>query len=63
VPGVSTRKVKRIMQELCGSEVSSSTISHLVKGLDQEISYFSNRKLGGGNSFVFVRLFGMEGAS
>ena len=32
----------------------SSTISHLVKGLDEEISYFRNRKLGGGYLYLIV---------
>ena len=37
VQGVSTRKVKKITEELCGLEISKSQVSTLVKGLDKEI--------------------------
>jgi transposase-like protein len=45
VQGVSTRKVKAITEELCGHEVSSSTISRLNKSLDEELERFAQRKL------------------
>jgi len=45
VQGVSTRKVKAITEELCGHEVSSSTISRLNKSLDEELERFAHRKL------------------
>jgi len=54
MPGVSTRMVKRITEELCGSGLSSSTISHLVKGLDEEISNFRQRKLEGSYPYIIV---------
>jgi len=34
VPGVSTRQIKAITEELCGHEFSSSTISRIVQQLD-----------------------------
>lgn len=35
--GVSTRKVGRITDELCGRELSRSTVSELTKGLDGQV--------------------------
>ncbi len=37
VQGVSTRKVKKITEQLCGVEVSRSVVSELAKGLDEQI--------------------------
>jgi len=45
VQGVSTRKVKAITEELCGHEVSASTISRLNQGLDEELEKFARRRL------------------
>jgi putative transposase len=45
VHGVSTRKVKAITEELCGHEVSASTISRLNQGLDEELEKFARRRL------------------
>jgi transposase-like protein len=45
VQGVSTRKVKAITEELCGHEVSASTISRLNAKLDDELERFAKRKL------------------
>lgn len=45
VQGVSTRKVKRITEELCGLEISSSQVSNLAKGLDEEIAIWRTRPL------------------
>jgi transposase-like protein len=45
VQGVSTRKVKTITEELCGHEVSASTISRLNTKLDEELEQFAGRKL------------------
>ena len=46
VNGVSTRRVKRITEELCGLEISSTQVSRLSKILDDEVDKFKNRKLG-----------------
>jgi len=45
VQGVSTRKVKAITEELCGHEVSASTISRLNVKLDEELERFATRRL------------------
>lgn len=45
VQGVSTRKVKAITEELCGHEVSASTISRLNQNLDEELERFAGRHL------------------
>ena len=43
--GVSTRKVKNITEELCGTSFSKSQISRLNKNLDEEIAAWSSRLL------------------
>lgn len=45
VNGVSTRKVTRITEELCGTEFSKSTVSELCKQLDPEVRAWNNRPL------------------
>lgn len=45
VQGVSTRKVKVITEELCGHEFSASTVSSMVKRLDEELGQFAQRRL------------------
>jgi putative transposase len=45
IQGVSTRKVKAITEELCGHEFSASTISGVVKKLDEELRQFAERPL------------------
>ena len=45
VQGVSTRKVKRITEELCGHRFSASTISTIVKRLDDQLRAFARRRL------------------
>lgn len=44
--GVSTRKVAKITEELCGFEVSSATVSRVTAELDQELEKWRNRPLG-----------------
>ncbi len=46
VNGVSTRKVKRITEELCGTSFSRSTVSELCRGLDQVVEAWNGRDLG-----------------
>ena len=43
--GVSTRKVKRITEELCGHALSASVISSIVKRLDAQLQAFARRRL------------------
>ena len=46
IQGVSTRKMTKIMEKLCGTEVSSSEVSRVSKLLDEELEKWRNRKLG-----------------
>src|SRR5574344_1926783 len=46
VQGVSTRKVKSILEKLCGLEVSSTQVSEAAKSMDEEIRLFRERTLG-----------------
>lgn len=46
VQGVSTRKMKKIAEKLCGYEISSSQVSRLSKILDEDLQAFRNRPLG-----------------
>lgn len=45
VQGVSTRKVKKITEELCGHSFSASTISQINKKLDTALKKFAQRQL------------------
>lgn len=46
VQGVSIRKVKNILEKMCGLEVSSAQVSDAAKSLDEEIRLFKERPLG-----------------
>ena len=37
--GVSTRSVKAVTEQVCGHEFSSSTVSRIVQGLDEDEEY------------------------
>ena len=45
ITGVSTRKISRITEELCGSQFSASTISRLNTSLDNDLNTWRNRSL------------------
>jgi putative transposase len=47
IQGVSTRKVKKITEELCGLEISKSQVSSIAKRLDDEIEAWRMRSLEG----------------
>jgi|SRR5690348_4082201 putative transposase len=47
VQGVSTRKVRRIVETLCGVAVSASAVSLVVRKLDTELTAWRHRDLGG----------------
>ena len=51
--GVSTRKVNKIMQTLCGYEVTSSQVSRVTQELDEALDAWRNRPLG---AFPYVIL-------
>ena len=53
VQGVSTRKVTAIVEQLCGSSVSSSVVSKAAKLLDETLEAWRNRPLGE-FSYVFL---------
>jgi transposase-like protein len=44
--GVSTRKVTAVMEQLCGSEVTSMQVSRAVAALDDELAKWRERPLG-----------------
>ncbi len=45
IEGVSTRKVKEITEELCGTSFSKSLVSSLAGGLDAELGAWRSRRL------------------
>ena len=45
IKGVSTRKIQKVTEELCGQSFSKSTVSALCKRLDPIIEAFCNRSL------------------
>ena len=49
VSGVSTRKVSKIVEELCGKSVSKSFVSSLTEQLDPMVHEWQNRSLSGRN--------------
>lgn len=46
IQGVSTRKVTKVVESLCGLSVSQAQVSEASKTLDEEISQWRNRPLG-----------------
>src|SRR5918995_2299781 len=45
VEGLSTRKVKEVTEELCGTSFSKSLVSQLASSLDSELEAWRNRRL------------------
>jgi len=56
--GVSTRKVRDILDCLCGEGVSASYVSQVTKVLDEEVKAFENRPID--DDFVFLFLDGLD---
>lgn len=54
VNGVSTRKVTKVMETLCGTTYSKSTVSEVCKELDKAVKEFRERKLEGEYPFLTV---------
>ena len=54
VNGVSTRKVSKVMETLCRTSYSKSTVSEACKSLEGEVETFRNRPLEGSFPFVTV---------
>lgn len=46
IQGVSTRKVNAVLEQLCGSGISSSAVSQAVKQLDEQLAQWRNSPLG-----------------
>ena len=53
VQGVSTRKVAKVTEELCGFEISSSEVSRASQALDEQLQAWRSRPLG---AFPYVYL-------
>ena len=54
VNGVSTRKVATVMETLCGTSFSKSTVSEACKSLDKAVKDFKYRPLEGRYEFMYV---------
>lgn len=54
VAGVSTRKVAKVVETLCGTTYSKSMVSEVCKDLDEAVQTFRNRPLNMPYPFVFV---------
>jgi transposase-like protein len=54
VNGVSTRKVATVMETLCGTSFSKSTVSEACKSLDKAVKDFKYRPLDGRYEFMYV---------
>ena len=53
INGVSTRKVSKVIETLCGTTISKSAVSEVCKKLDPEIEAFRNQPLDG-KEYPFV---------
>lgn len=54
VNGVSTRKVATVMETLCGTSFSKSTVSEACKNLDKAVKDFKYRPIEGHYEFMYV---------
>lgn len=54
VNGVSTRKVEKVFETLCGTSISKSAVSELCKDLDESVNSFRDRPLHNHYPFVTV---------
>lgn len=54
VNGVSTRKVTKVIETLCGTSVSKSSVSEVCKDLDKDVETFRNRPIEGRYPFLTV---------
>ncbi|MGE4285919.1 MAG: transposase [Phycisphaerae bacterium] len=46
IKGVSTRKVTKILEDMCGLSISSTQVSRVAAMLDEELEKWRNRELG-----------------
>ena len=54
VNGVSTRKISKVMETLCGTSFSKSTVSEVCKELDSSVEAFRSRPLEAVYPFLYV---------
>lgn len=54
VNGISTRKVRTVVEELCSMEFSKSTVSSPCKGLNDTVKEWNNRDLKSQGYLLFV---------
>lgn len=54
VNGRLTRKITRVIETLCGTSVSQSSVSGICKDLDQEITAFCSRPIEGNHLFLII---------
>jgi transposase-like protein len=54
IAGVSTRRVREVLEPLVGVEVSASTVSLVAKSLDQEVAAFHARRLPTDIEYLFL---------
>jgi transposase-like protein len=52
--GVSTRKVRQITEQLCGTDVSASSVSRATRRLDEELAAWRSRRLGEAYPYLIV---------
>lgn len=54
VCGISTRKVSKVVETLCGSSISKAAVSEVCKDLDKEVEAFRNHPIEGSYPFLTV---------
>lgn len=54
IAGVSTRKLRRIVQALTGNAISASTVSAITRSLDEELARFRSRPIPPDIRFLFL---------
>jgi len=58
--GVSTRKVRNVLDCLCGEGVSASYVSQVTKALDSEVKAFENTPIDDDFAFLFLDALGVN---
>jgi putative transposase len=58
--GVSTRKVRNVLDCLCGEGVSASYVSEVTKALDTEVKAFENAPIDDDFAFLFLDALGVK---
>jgi len=58
--GVSTRKVRNVLDCLCGEGVSASYVSQVTKSLDSEVKSFENTPIDDDFAFLFLDALGVK---